>query len=184
VATIGVNIAILQNNSILLTQREDFEVWCLPGGHIDSGESFAQAAIREAREETGLDVHLTRFVGSYTRPQWSDGLYHIHLFTAEIIGGDMRTEAGETLEIRFFPIDNLPADMLVGHRHRVQDAADGLTGVVKTELTGWPFTGMDRWQTYRMRDESGLSRIEFYRQHFADLTPEQIIVEVAGTRTQ
>ena len=178
--TIGVNIAILQNNSILLTLREDYEVWCLPGGHIDSGESFAQAAIREAREETGLDVRLTRFVGTYTRPHWSDGLYHVQLFTAEIMGGEMGIQAGETLDIRFFPLDDLPVDMLIGSHHRIQDVIDGLTGVVKTELTDWPFPGRDRWQTYQMREESGLSRVEFYRQHFKELTPEQIVIEVAG----
>jgi 8-oxo-dGTP pyrophosphatase MutT (NUDIX family) len=181
-ATIGVNIAILQDNSILLTQREDFEVWCLPGGHIDPGETFAQAAVREAREETGLEVRLTSFVGSYTRAEWIDGLYHVHLFTAEIIGGEPRPQAGETLDIRFFSLDALPADIFIGYRHRIYDVMDRLTGVVKTEIANWPFPGQDRWQTYQMRDDSGLSRLEFYRQHFTDLTPEQIILEVPGTR--
>jgi len=53
---IGVNIAIIQDNSLLLTQREDFEVWYLPGGVVEPGETLAQAAMRKAKEETRLDA--------------------------------------------------------------------------------------------------------------------------------
>ncbi len=62
---LGVTVAVIDEDRILLTKREDFEVWCLPGGGVDPGESVAQAAIREAREETGLEVQLTRLVGIY-----------------------------------------------------------------------------------------------------------------------
>ncbi|CAN5696976.1 hypothetical protein BH10CHL1_BH10CHL1_44310 [soil metagenome] len=57
-ANLGVNIAILTDNKILLTKREDFEIWCLPGGEVDPNESVAQAAMREAWEETGLTVSI------------------------------------------------------------------------------------------------------------------------------
>jgi ADP-ribose pyrophosphatase YjhB (NUDIX family) len=53
---IGVYIAIFQDNRLLLTQREDFEVWGLPGGIVEPGETLAQAAMREAKKETGLDI--------------------------------------------------------------------------------------------------------------------------------
>ena len=182
--SIGVNIAIIQDDSILLTLREDFEVWCLPGGHLDDGESFTQAAIREAHEETGLDVRLTRFVGGYTRVNWSSGFYHIQLFTAEIIGGAFRPQTGETLDIRFFPLDDLPPNLLLGSRHRIRDAATGLTGVATTELIDWPFPGKKREQVYQMRDDSGLAPAEFYHHHFPDLTSEQIVVDLAGLTAQ
>ena len=55
-ATLCVAVAILKDGRILLVKREDFEIWSLPGGHVESGESVAQAAIREVREETGLRV--------------------------------------------------------------------------------------------------------------------------------
>lgn len=64
----GVAVAIFQDEQILLTQREDFEVWCMPGGQLDSNESIAQAAMREVYEETGLEVRLTRLVGIYSKP--------------------------------------------------------------------------------------------------------------------
>ncbi len=44
---LGVNIAIIQENRILLTRREDREAWCLPGGAVEFGEPLAEAAIRE-----------------------------------------------------------------------------------------------------------------------------------------
>jgi ADP-ribose pyrophosphatase YjhB (NUDIX family) len=57
---LGVNVAVIEDGRVLLTQREDFPVWCLPGGGVDPGESLAQAAVREVREETGLEVELER----------------------------------------------------------------------------------------------------------------------------
>jgi ADP-ribose pyrophosphatase YjhB (NUDIX family) len=58
-----VNVAVLQNNRILLTQREDPETWILSSGGVEDGESIAQAALRETREDTedtGLEVDLDR----------------------------------------------------------------------------------------------------------------------------
>jgi ADP-ribose pyrophosphatase YjhB (NUDIX family) len=76
--TLGVNIAIRDHhNRVLLTRREDFDMWCLPGGGVEVGETLAQAARREAQEETGLQVALTRLVGVYSRPGASRFSGHI-----------------------------------------------------------------------------------------------------------
>ncbi len=64
---LAVNVAVIHEGKILLTKREDFETWILPSGGVEEGESLAQAAIRETKEETGLDVELTRLVGVYSR---------------------------------------------------------------------------------------------------------------------
>ena len=56
--TLGVEIAIIEAGKVLLIKRRDFGVWLLPGGGIDAGESAAEAAVREAQEETGLEVEL------------------------------------------------------------------------------------------------------------------------------
>jgi ADP-ribose pyrophosphatase YjhB (NUDIX family) len=119
--TIGANVAVLQDGKVLLTRREDFQVWCLPGGHVEPGESLAQAAIREVLEETGLDVRLTRLVGLYSRPRW--GEYHIAVFAAESVGGSLHGQAGEVIDLAYFGRNGLPETLMVGHRQRI-DAVD------------------------------------------------------------
>ena len=48
--TLVSNVAIFKNGEVLLQKREDFEFWCLPGGHVENSETSAQAAVREVRE--------------------------------------------------------------------------------------------------------------------------------------
>lgn len=171
---IGANIAIWRDNKILLTKREDFEVWCLPGGHVDTGESFAEAAIREALEETGFQIKLSYLIGLYSRPQWLGGEYHIASFSAEIVGGHFSIQAEEVIEADFFGLDNLPSPFMVGHRDRILDAFSGRHGLVITETTQWPFSmQMSRQELYAKRDQSGLSRQAFYVKHFID-TPRHL----------
>lgn len=53
---------------ILLIKRRDNELWALPGGGHDIGETIEQTAIREVKEETGLDVEVVALTGIYTDP--------------------------------------------------------------------------------------------------------------------
>ena len=56
---LGVNIATVDSGRILLTRREDYDVWCLRGEAVDAGETVIEAAEREMEEETGLEVRCT-----------------------------------------------------------------------------------------------------------------------------
>jgi ADP-ribose pyrophosphatase YjhB (NUDIX family) len=174
--TLGVNIAIVQNGKILLTKREDFEVWCLPGGAVDEGESVAQAAIREAREETGLQVELTRLIGLYSHPNESALIGHIVSFAAHPVGGEYKADPNEVVDMRYFAPDEIPADLLVMHIRRIKDAFSCVGGVVWSQEVDFPF-GPDttRQEIYRQRDESGLSRRDYY---FATLGKDTVPYEI------
>ncbi|MCA9921051.1 MAG: NUDIX domain-containing protein [Anaerolineales bacterium] len=162
---IGATVAIIKDGKILMTKRSDFEVWCLPGGHVDPGESVATAAIREAQEEVGLAVDLTRFVGVYSR---LGGEYSIHLnlFTATPIGGTLTPQADEVLEISYFSPGALPDDMFWWHRQQIADAFAGVSGAA-WEITVVPAEIVDsRPALYALQARSGLSPSEFYRYFF------------------
>ena len=161
---IGANICIIQNNKILLTKREDFEVWCLPGGAVDDDELVAQAAIREAREETGLEVKLTRMIGIYSQVSWLGADIHIVSFLAEPAGGEIAPDPNEVIEIGYFGPDEIPSDLIPWNRQRIIDAFNGVGGgVAWSQKIDSPFPGgTTRADIYRLRDESGLSKRDFY----------------------
>ncbi|TDE39370.1 NUDIX domain-containing protein [Actinomadura sp. 6K520] len=66
----SVNVVVENDKGeILMIRRTDNDNWALPGGAIDLGESVTQAAIRETKEETGIDVEITGLVGIYSDPK-------------------------------------------------------------------------------------------------------------------
>jgi ADP-ribose pyrophosphatase YjhB (NUDIX family) len=162
---LAVNVAVIHEGKILLTQREDFETWILPSGGVEDGESLAQAAIRETREETGLEVELTRLVGVYSRlGSWWDG--YMILFAAKPVGGEIKCQEGETIAVEWFAFDELPGPLSLGHKRRIQDAIEGASGVVvlqEVKLPNIP-NPLTRNELYALRDRSGLPRQEFYLQ--------------------
>ena len=118
---IGVGVIILDSvKRILLERRSDNGLWSLPGGSIDPGETFKQAIIREAKEETNLDIEISTLLGLYSSPKegriviYPDNgdVRHIvdAVFIATITGGNLQ-KSHESIEIKFFDKDNLPRDI-------------------------------------------------------------------------
>lgn len=178
--TLVVNIAIIQANKVLLVKREDFEVWCLPGGHVDAHESVAQAAMREALEETGLEVELTRLVGVYSAAGTNGSSSHAVLFAARPAGGALKWPNDEVLEAGYFPAGRLPEPLVWLHNQRIIDALNGVGGgVARVQRIDWPFEQeMTQETLYQLRDQSGLSRQAFYLRYFGQNPSEGDTSEV------
>src|SRR6266852_669341 len=107
----SVNVAVSNDlGELLLIRRTDNDNWALPGGGVDIGESVAQAAVRETREESGIECEITGIVGIYTDPKHvllytSNGEVRQEfsiLLTAVAIGGQP-TPSTESSEVRWVP---------------------------------------------------------------------------------
>ncbi|HEY1919981.1 MAG TPA: NUDIX domain-containing protein [Streptosporangiaceae bacterium] len=88
----SVNVVVINDaGEILLIKRSDNDNWAIPGGAIDLGESVTHAAVRETKEESGVDCVITGLVGIYTDPK------HIILYTSN---GEARQEFSIVLTAR------------------------------------------------------------------------------------
>ncbi len=104
-----VDIIIELNGGVVLVKRKyEPKGWALPGGFVDYGESFEKAAIREAYEETGLNVLLTRQLHTYSDPNRDQ---RMHTASTVFIGTSSgKPKAGDDAgEVKVFAKENIPA---------------------------------------------------------------------------
>ncbi|MES4889235.1 NUDIX domain-containing protein [Streptomyces sp. NPDC096012] len=113
--------AVVVNTSgeLLMIHRTDNDLWAIPGGGHDVGESIADTVVREVEEETGIKVAVQSIVGLYTNPQhvmaYDDGEVRQQFsicFRARPVGGELRTSS-ESKEVRWVP----PADIAILNVH-------------------------------------------------------------------
>jgi ADP-ribose pyrophosphatase YjhB (NUDIX family) len=85
-----------------------YGLWVFPGGYVDRGEPVLEAAVREAREESGLDVRIDELVNIYS---YGGTAPIIIVYAATMIGGELCTDE-ECLEARLFSREEIPWDAL------------------------------------------------------------------------
>ncbi|HXX17692.1 MAG TPA: NUDIX hydrolase [Candidatus Eremiobacteraceae bacterium] len=108
---IDVRVAAFNDARILLVRELEDGCWTLPGGWADVGEPASVAAAREAREESGYEVRITKLAAVFDRDLHNHPPYPFHtykmFFIATLAGGAPR-DSNETADAQFFPENHLP----------------------------------------------------------------------------
>ena len=115
VPTVDVIIELDGKGIVLIRRKNPPYGWALPGGFVDYGESLEDAAVREAKEETSLDITLLDQFHTYSDPKRDARRHTITtVYTAEATG--MPKAMDDASEIGVFQKDNLPEKMAFDHR--------------------------------------------------------------------
>ncbi|MFC6294399.1 NUDIX hydrolase [Lactiplantibacillus daoliensis] len=111
-------IACNAADEILLVKRTDNQLWGLPAGSTEPGETVQQTAQRECREETGLTVGALELIDVFSGPQ----MHYVYpngdvidsvttLYRGRIVGGTLKTTTNETSAAQFFARETLPSTL-------------------------------------------------------------------------
>ena len=116
---------------LLLLHRKDNDKWTMPGGTLDFGESLTHCAIREVREETGLQIHITGLIGTYTDPHiliaYSDGEVRQEfrfVYAAEIESNELKID-DESKKASWVPLMSaVDLPLAESQRSRLKDVVE------------------------------------------------------------
>jgi len=119
--SLAVDIIIEQEGKIVLVKRKNPPYgWALPGGFVEYGETVEQTAVREAKEETGLDLVDLKQFGVYSKPDRDPRGHTISVvFTA--IGKGKPSAADDAADIGLFALNNLPQEVVFDHYDIIDD---------------------------------------------------------------
>jgi 8-oxo-dGTP diphosphatase len=122
--SLSADVTIIQNSSILLVQRANDPYkgfWALPGGFIEPGETIEQCAIRETKEETGINVEIIGINNVYSKPGRDPRGWTITVnFICKVLSGGLKAgdDAGDAA---WFPLDGVPP-LAFDHADALRDA--------------------------------------------------------------
>ena len=118
---VGADAVVFRGRRMLLIKREDNGLWAMPGGATDVGETWAQSAERELREETGVVGTARKLLGVFDSRLWgsrSKSHFYSGLWLVEPLDDRSPTAGPETTGAGFFAEHDLPA-LSPGHERRV-----------------------------------------------------------------
>lgn len=114
---------------VIIKRRNVPHGYALPGGFIDEGEQAEAAAMREMKEETGLDVRLEGLLGVYSRPDRDPREHTLSVVFVGRAADPDKLQAGDDAgQAAFYPLDRLPSPIVFDHRQILADFADVLAG--------------------------------------------------------
>lgn len=106
----GANAVVIQHNKILLGKRADNGLWDTFGGLVEVGETLAEAAVREAKEEVGIDVKPIKLMAVFDSRLWGTvpiaQLYHVHFLCGWVSG--QPAPSNEVTEVAWFEESQMP----------------------------------------------------------------------------
>jgi ADP-ribose pyrophosphatase YjhB (NUDIX family) len=109
---LDVRAAVFHGDTILMVREASDGLWSLPGGWIDIGESPAQAAAREVKEETGIDCRVRKLIAVVDRNRHPHPAMLLHVyklfFLCDLLGDPTPRPSLETTDVGFFTLTNLP----------------------------------------------------------------------------
>lgn len=108
---------------VLIKRRNPPYGWAIPGGFVDLDETLEAAAVREAKEEVGLDVELVTLLGMYSRPGRDPRGHTVTaVYIAEARGVPRADDDAQ--DVGVFTLDSVPADLAFDHRLILDDFAE------------------------------------------------------------
>jgi ADP-ribose pyrophosphatase YjhB (NUDIX family) len=124
-----VDVIIELSGGIVLIRRKNPPLgWAIPGGFVDYGESLEAAALREAKEETSLDVELLSQMGAYSDPGRDPRFHTLSVVFIAKSEGEPKA-ADDAGDIGIFGRETLPEDLAFDHRKILQDYFDKYTSL-------------------------------------------------------
>jgi len=122
----AVGMLVLDGNRVLLVKRkfEPFKgLWSIPSGFVEYDEDVRTTAVRELREETGLEVSIDSLAAVESCFDDPRGNAILILYTGVVEGGEM-TAADDAVDIGYFALDELPPMAFEAHRKVLSEMAD------------------------------------------------------------
>lgn len=120
VPTVDIIIEMDEGKIVLILRKNEPVGWAIPGGFVDYGESLEDAAVREAKEETSLDVTLVKQLHTYSKPD-RDPRHHTISTVYIATGKGIPKAADDAAEVGLFTEDTLPSPIMFDHGRILAD---------------------------------------------------------------
>lgn len=118
--TVDIIIEIASGGIVLIERKNPPHGWALPGGFVDVGETLEDAAIREAREETTLEIELFAQMHAYSKPE-RDVRFHTVSVVFVATSTGVPVGADDAVRARIFTEESLPENIAFDHAQIIKD---------------------------------------------------------------